>query len=267
MPDWLITWLDRLPVWQQLALFCAFFMGVTWVGIAAIHPYLRRHLHGDEPSNEVIIFSAANFGLFYAVLLGLLTIATFQSTKDLVDTIGREASNLSTLYHSADGYPDPVRTQLKAELRDYTRYVIDKDWPAHRRGLVLMGGEHRLEAIRRTLLSFEPTTKTREALQNEMLSYLGATTAAREQRLSAVTAAIPGVLWYIVIIGALLTVTFMWMLHMNLISQILLGGVTALFLGIMLFLVFAMDRPLRGAVSVTPDSFRSMYQQVMKWDD
>jgi hypothetical protein len=59
----------------------------------------------------------------------------------------------------------------------------------------------------------------------------------------------------------------MWMLHMNLISQILLGGVTALFLGIMLFLVFAMDRPLRGAVSVTPDSFRSMYQQVMKWDD
>jgi Protein of unknown function (DUF4239) len=267
MPDWLITWLDRLPVWQQLALFCAFFMGVTWVGIAAIHPYLRRHLHGDEPSNEVIIFSAANFGLFYAVLLGLLTIATFQSTKDLVDTIGREASNLSTLYHSADGYPDPVRTQLKAELRDYTRYVIDKDWPAHRRDLVLMGGEHRLEAIRRTLLSFEPTTKTREALQNEMLSYLGATTAAREQRLSAVTAAIPGVLWYIVIIGALLTVTFMWMLHMNLISQILLGGVTALFLGIMLFLVFAMDRPLRGAVSVTPDSFRSMYQQVMKWDD
>jgi hypothetical protein len=86
---------------------------------------------------EAIIFSAANFGLFYAVLLGLLTIATFQSTKDLLDTIGREASDLSTLYRTADGYPNPVRGQLKGELRDYTRYVIDKDWPAHRRGLVL----------------------------------------------------------------------------------------------------------------------------------
>jgi hypothetical protein len=231
MPEFLVNWLDRLPTWQTLALFCAFFVGVTWLGIAGIHPYLRRHLHFDEPSNEVIIFSAANFGLFYAVLLGLLTIATFQSTKDLVDPIGREASNLSTLYHAADGYPDPVRTQ-KAELRDYTRYVIDKDWPAHRRGLVLMGGEHRLLAVRQTLLSFQPTTKTREALQNEMLSYLDAMTVAREQRLSAVTAAIPGVLWYVVIIGALLTVTFMWMLHMKLLSQILLGGVTALFLGI-----------------------------------
>jgi hypothetical protein len=267
MPDFFVNWLDRLPAWQTLLLFCAFFVVVTWLGIAGIHPYLRRRLHGDEPSNEVIIFSAANFGLFYAVLLGLLTIATFQSTKDVVDTVGREASSLSTLYNAADGYPDPVRTQLKAELRDYTRYVIDKDWPAHRRGLVLMGGEHRLQAIRRTLLSFEPTTKTRETLQSEMLSYLDAMTVAREQRLSAVTAAIPGVLWYVVVVGALLTVMFMWMLHMNLTSQILLGGVTALFLGIMLFLIFAMDRPLRGAVSVTPDSFQSVYDQVMKWDD
>jgi hypothetical protein len=267
MPALLVNWLDQLPAWQTLALFCVFFVAVTWLGIAAIHPYLRRHLHGDEPSNEVIIFSAANFGLFYAVLLGLLTIATFQNTKDVVDTVGREASSLSTLYNAANGYPDPVRTELKAELRDYTRYVIDKDWPAHRRGLVLMGGEHRLQAIRRTLLSFQPKTKTREALQNEMLSYLDTMTVAREQRLSAVTAAIPGILWYVVIIGALLTVVFMWMLHMNLTSQILLGGITALFLGIMLFLIFAMDRPLRGAVSVSAASFQSVYDQVMKWDD
>jgi hypothetical protein len=228
---------------------------------------LRRHLHGDEPSNEVIIFSAANFGLLYAVLLGLLTIATFRSTKDVVDTIGREASSLSTLYNAADEYLDPVRTQLKAELREYTRYVIDKDWPAHRRGLVIMGGEHRLKAIRRSLFSFQPATTTQEAQRNEMLSYLDAMTVAREQRLSAVTASIPGVLWYIVIIGAILTVIFMWMLHMRLTSQILLVSVTALFLGMILFLIFAMDRPLREPVSVTPDAFQSVYDRVMKWDD
>jgi hypothetical protein len=265
MPDFLVNWRDQLPLWQLLALLCAFFVG--WFGIAAIHPFSRRHLHGDEPSNEVIIFSAANFGLFYAVLLGLLTIATFQSTKDVVDTIGREASSLSTMYDAANEYLDPVRTQLKAELRDYTRYVIDKDWPAQRRGLVLLGGEHRLKAIRRTLLSVEPKTTTQEAQRNEMLRDLDAMTVARQQRLSAVTASIPGVLWYVVIIGAFLTVAFMWMLHMRLISQLILVGVRALFLGMMLFLIVAMDRPLRGAVSVRPDAFQSVYEQVMKWDD
>jgi Protein of unknown function (DUF4239) len=263
----MFAWFDYLSPWLQIPLICAFFFGVTWLGIVAVHPILRWWLHRDQPSNEAIIFSAGNFGLFYAVLLGLLTIATFQSTKDLVDTIGREASNLSTLYRTADGYPEPFRSQMKAELRDYTRYVIDKDWPAHRQGLVLMGGEHRLQAIRRTVLSFEPTTKTQEVLHNEMLHYLDTMTAAREQRLSAVTASIPAVLWYIVLIGALLTMTFVWMLHMNLISQILLGGISALFLGIMTFLIYAMDHPLAGVVSLSPDPFNSVYEEVMKWDE
>jgi hypothetical protein len=65
------------------------------------------------------------------------------------------------------------------------------------------------------VLSFEPTTKTLEELQNEMLRYLDAMAIAREQRLSAVTAAIPDVLWYIVVIGALLTIVFVWTLRMN----------------------------------------------------
>lgn len=267
MFDWFISSLDKVPIWQQILLFCTFFIGITWLGILLIHPFLRRILHGDEPSNEVVIHSAGTFGLFYAVLLGLLTIATFQTTKDLVDTIGREASSLSTLYRTADGYPDPLRSELKSELRDYTRYVIDKDWPAHRRGLVPMGGEHRLQVIRHTLLSFEPTTKTNELLHNEMLRYLDAMTVSREQRLSTVTAHIPGVLWYIVAIGALITIAFVWMLHMELKSQILLGGITAFFLGTLIFLIYSMDRPLQGAVSVPPESLNSIYDLVMKWDE
>ena len=267
MPDWFKTWLDGLSTWQHVLLFCTFFIAITWLGILLIHPLLRSLVHGNEPSNEVIIHSASNFGLFYAVLLGLLTIATFQSTKDLVDNIGRETSNLSTLYRTVDGYPDPLRSEIKAELRDYARYVIDKDWPAHRRGIVPMGGEHRLHVVRQSVLSFEPTTKTQEVLQTEMLRYLNAMTVSREQRLTAVTAAIPSVLWYIVLIGAMITIAFVWMLHMELKSQILLGGITAFFLGIMIFLIYAMDRPLQGAVSISPDSFGSVYDLVMKWDE
>jgi len=90
---------------------------------------------------------------------------------------------------------------------------------------------------------------------------------SREQRLAAVTASIPRVLWYVVIIGAFVMIAFLWMLHMELVSQIILGGITAFFLGIMIFLIYAMDRPLQGAVSVPPDSFQSVYDLVMKWDE
>jgi len=266
MPDWASAWIDQLSAAQLALVFCAFFVGLTWLGILLVHPLMRRVLHRNEPSNELIIHIAGTFGLVYAVLLGLLTVATFQNTKDVQDDISREASDLSTIYRIAGGYPEPLRSELKRELRDYTHYVIEKDWPAHRKGKVLLGGEHRLEVIRATLMSYEPVTKTQEQLQTELLRYLDAMMIAREQRLAAVTASIPPVLWYIVFIGALLMIAFLWMLHMELISQIILGGITAFFLGIMIFLIYAMDRPLQGAVSIPSDSFRSVYDQVMKWD-
>ena len=266
MPDWVTAWVDRLSAIQQALVLCGFFVGITWLGILLIHPLMRRVLHRNEPSNELIIHIAGTFGLVYAVLLGLLTVATFQNTKDVQDDIGREASDLSTIYRIANGYPEPLRHELKSELRDYTHYVIEKDWPAHRKGKVLMGGEHRLEVIRAALMSYEPATKTQEQLQSELLRYLDAMTIAREQRLAAVTASVPAVLWYVVFIGAFLMIAFLWMLHMELVSQIILGGITAFFLGIMIFLIYAMDRPLQGAVSIPPDSFTSVYDLVMRWD-
>ena len=129
MPDWITGWLDRLPAGQLALVFCAFFVGVTWLGILLVHPLMRRLLHRQEPSNELIIHIAGTFGLVYAVLLGLLTVATFQSTKDLQDDVGREASSLSTIYRTTDAYPEPLRSELKAQLRDYTHMSSIKTGP------------------------------------------------------------------------------------------------------------------------------------------
>jgi uncharacterized protein len=262
----LAAWLDRLPAAGLAALFCIAFVGITWLGILLVHPLMRRLLHGEHPSNEVIASISGGFGLLYAVLLGLLAVATFQNTKDVEDDVGSEASSLSAIYRNAGGYPEPARSELKFLLRDYTHYVVEKDWPAHRKGRVLAGGEHRLQVIRQTLLSFEPATKAEENLQNELLRELNSLTAARERRLAAVTATIPSVLWYVVVAGALISIAFLWMLYMELAHQLLLGGITGLFLGIMIFVIYAMDHPLRGAVSVAPEPFKSVYNLVMRWD-
>jgi uncharacterized protein DUF4239 len=267
MPYWFSALLDGLAPWQQFLLISALFIGITWLGILLVHPLLRRVLHGKGPSNEVIMHVASNFGVFYAVLLGLLTIMTFEANKKLTDNIGRETASLSALYHTADGYPNPLRSDLQAMLRDYTRYVIDKDWPAHRKGMVPMGGEHRLDALRQKVLAFEPATKTQELLQKEMLSHLNSMTMSRELRLQNVSEAIPGVLWLTVVLGALLTIAFVWMLHMEWKSQLLLSAAAAFFLGLMIFLIYAMDHPLRGAVALSPEAFESVYDLVMKWDE
>jgi hypothetical protein len=263
----LTPWLHGLSSVQLALVCCAFFIAITLVGIVLIHPLMRRLIHGERQANDVVIFVATNYGLIFAVLLGLLTVATFQTTKDLQDHVADEASDLSTMYHSADGYPEPLRSQLKSELRDYTHYVIEKDWPAHRAGPVPQGGEHRLQAIREALFSFEPKSKTQEVLHGEVIRQFNAMNVSREERLSAVSSSMPAVLWYVVIFGGVLTIVFLWMIHMDFIPQIFLGVLTAIFIGLMTFLIFAMDHPLQGAVSVGPEPFQSVYDLVMKWDE
>ena len=267
MRRWLFAWLNSMTAAELALLFCGLFFVISLIGIALVHPHMRRAVHGKRQVNDVVIFVAANYGLVYAVLLGLLVVATFQITKDLQDHIAMEASSLATMYRSTDAYPEQLRGELQAQLRDYTHYVIDKDWPAHRQMRVLAGGDHRLQAIRQKLLSFEPKTSSQEEVHREMLRYFNAMNVAREQRLSAVFSSIPDVLWYVLLIGALVTIVFLWMLHTDPMPQILLGGITAFFLGIMIFLIYAMDHPLQGAVSIGPDPFQSVYDLEMRYED
>ncbi len=267
MNERLTMWLNGLSAPELALAACGFFLLITLIGIVLIHPIMRRWIHGGKQLNDVVIFVAANYGLLYAVLLGLLTVATFQTTKDLQDHISSEASSLSTMYHTAEGYPEPMRSDFRAGLRDYTHYVIEKDWPAHRLAMTPKGGENRLQAIRQTLFSFEPASKTQEFLHGEIIREFNAMNVAREQRLDAVSSSMPAVLWWVVIVGAIVSIVFIWMLHMDLVPQLFFGCMTALFLGVMTFLIYAMDHPLQGAVSVDPGPFQAVYDLVMKWDE
>src|SRR5262245_46678687 len=105
MRQWLLAWLDSLTAAQLALVICGSFLVLSLIGVALVHPHMRRAVHGKSQVNDVVIFVAANFGLVYAVLLGLMVVATFQITKDLQDHIAMEASSLSTIYHSSDAYP------------------------------------------------------------------------------------------------------------------------------------------------------------------
>jgi hypothetical protein len=115
--------------------------------------------------------------------------------------------SIGTIYRLSDGFREPLRSELQTP-RDYTLYVINKDWRAHRQGLIPMGGEYRLQVIREQLLSLEPAGKTQEILQVEVLRYFNTMIGYRQQRLSGATSSIPAVLWYVVAIGSLINIAF-----------------------------------------------------------
>jgi hypothetical protein len=250
------------------AFFCtAFFVLVMWLGIIFLKPVFRL-LVGNEPGiNGLISHTTSGFSLFYGLLLGLLSVAAYQNYEKVSDAVFQEAADLATLYRNASNYPEPGRSEILYLLRDYTLYTIHKDWPAHQRGEIYLGGGSRMAVILRKLLRFEPKTNSAEILQRQMLQTFNALMESRQRRLAGVETRIPGVLWFVVAIGAVINIVLIWMLKMRFFTHIVLGGIVAFFLGIVIFLVASMDNPLRGEISVSSAPYLKVYEGIMQWDD
>lgn len=116
----LSRWLDQQSAEALLIYFPLFFVAVTWLGIFLIRPFLRFWLRRQPGANDLISFASAGFTLFYGVLLGLLTVATYQNVKDVADNVNREALSIGTIYRLSDGFREPLRSELQTSLRDYT---------------------------------------------------------------------------------------------------------------------------------------------------
>lgn len=69
-----VAWLNGLPPLQQGLALCGFFLTIARVGIPVIQPHILTAVHGRRTVNDIVIFAAANCGLVYAVLRGILGI-------------------------------------------------------------------------------------------------------------------------------------------------------------------------------------------------
>jgi hypothetical protein len=121
--------------------------------------------------------------------------------------------------------------------------------------------------IRRTLFDFEPGSVTQQIAHGNVLRDFNELMTFREQRLTGVGARLPGVLWYTVAIGAVISIILLLLLEVRFALHLFVSSLITFFLGVMVFLVFTMDRPLRGENAITPAAYVSVYEQVMRWDE
>jgi hypothetical protein len=265
--EWLLSITNSLST-SQLALWCSMaLVTLTWFGIIFIKPILRIWVRKQPGSNDLINYASAGFSLFYGLLLGLLSVAAYDNITTVERQVDQEVASISALYATMASFPEPIRGDVQRKLRDYTLYIINKDWPAHTEGKIFNGGGLRLNVIAETLSGFEAEGRAQTVLQEQALKHFDEIRDARQSRLAGVRTAIPGVLWYVVAIGALINILLIWLLDARFVLHLMIGGIISFFLGVIIFLVMAMDRPLQGSVRVSEAPYRSMYERVMQWDE
>jgi hypothetical protein len=176
----------------------------------------------------------------------------------------REAASLASLYRDLGGYPEPLRGDLRLRLRAYTREIIEEAWPAQQRGEVPASGDRVVEAFQAKMLAFEPATEGRKVVHAEALRAFNRVVERRRMRVEAAAGGMPGVLWAVLLSGAGLSVACSYCFHVKgaWLHALLVGALAAM-LGLLVFLITALDKPYRGAVSVPPQAYRLVLERVM----
>jgi hypothetical protein len=260
----MFNWAYDISSLQLAGIMSGASVALMWFGIIFLKPFLRLWFRRQTDTNSVVGNTLSSFSVFYGLLLGLISVATYQNFSTLSDNITREASVVAALYRDFSHYDQPARETLQEQMRDYVRVTIDRDWPLQQKGIVPGGGSSAVTSLYDTLAAYEPQRLGQQLLHAEALREFNTFIEVRRTRLANVTSGIPGVLWYVVLMGAALNILLFLMFEMRFFTHLLLGGIVAFFLGVMIFLIIALDTPFRGEVSVSPEPFEAVYDSMMK---
>jgi hypothetical protein len=263
----LFYWIYDYPNSKIGTLFAIVFVAVTWAATFVLRRFLHPWFHRDRRANEMVGFVLSSYSVFYGILIGLIAVAAYQNFGTASDIVTNEASSLGALYRDLSAYPQPIRGRLQDALREFTRSEIERDWPQQQRGIVPTEGTYRLQQFTDDLLSFRPVDVRDQIVHAETLRQENNYMNLRRARLNSVAVGIPAVLWWVVGIGAFIALLLVAVLDMEIHVHLILGAAFSLFLGLVVFLIAAMDNPFRGEVSVTPDPFRQVYATLMQPSD
>jgi hypothetical protein len=260
-------WVYNIPDWL-FTLLCVFVAVVIGVGGMFATRRWVSGLHHAFSHNELVSYYLGAVGVFYGITLGLIAIGTWQNYSDVEEKATLETASIASLWRDISSYPEPTRTILHDYLRNYTRGVIDYTWPLQRKGLTPPSGsaEHLYFIhFQETLFQFEPTTNGQMALHSEALRQFNTLTTLRRLRFRSVTYGLPATMWVLVLVGALVNLAVTWFFRANNISvHFWMTLLLSVILGLLIHMLAAVDNPYRGKVSVGPDAFELVYQQLMK---
>jgi hypothetical protein len=234
--------------------------GISLAGLFLARRFLLPRLQYHDGINDAVGGTVQAIGVFYGITVGLIAVGAWNTTETAYQLVSNEATAVVTLYRDVSGYPPQIRDELRSGLLNYTRGVIERDWPAQREGRSEDSGIGLLDELQSKLYAFEPSTAGQEALHAETLRAFNNLAQQRRLRVHALAASLSDMMWTVIWIGAAFSISVAYLFNIeDPKMHALLVGLMAGFLSIVLFMIVVNDRPFYGYVCVSPEP----YQQVL----
>jgi hypothetical protein len=251
-----MIWLYQLPHWLLVSAIIGGFTLCSLAGLAATRHWIRRP-RGEDVTIVVAFVSAV--GVLYAVLLAMIAVATWTNYTLVDSLVSQEANAVHAIFRDVEGYPPAQRERLRGLLREYVRLVVHTEWPALQKGIIEKRAGLVVDTIFQEILGQRSQSDGDKFVTAEVLERLNTFQILRRSRIQTGVSGVEPVLWLVVMFGGVmnLALTYLFWMENYRLQQVLTAGL-GLTIGLVIYVIVALDHPLWGEVSVSPAAFEAV---------
>ena len=231
-------------------------------GLLSIHRLIVPLIHLDSYS-EATSTTHQTIALIYGVTIAFTVFLVWEQLDTAQATTQHEASDLEAIYRLAEQLPESDRAQVQELSRSYAQVVVDEEWPLLAHGQGSPRAQNTLDELRTSIQEFDPQTMGEQALYTQMLTQVVTLEENRGLRLLESNEGVPPLLWIVLVITGILTVTFAYLFGMEHPRvQIVRVAVMTVVVALSLYTVRVIEYPYVGDVQVRPEAFEKVLDRM-----
>jgi Protein of unknown function (DUF4239) len=210
-----------------------------------------------RPHNDLIGWQLSVLGTTYAVIIGFMLYTVWINFGAADLNADAEANSLVNLYRLSAGLPPEQGSRLKELARAYGDAVVDHEWEEMGRGQAPVETRPIVRDMWSTLMASKQGSPNEITAEDHALYELSALAGYRRIRLAQNAARLPGVLWFVLLVGGIVTVASTCMFGAaNGVLHVIQVGAFAILISLVLAAIADINRPFQGSVHVSDYTFR-----------
>jgi len=253
LPEWLVLTLAMLAA------------GLVVVVITVVR---HRRASDDEDTSEtpdVIEYMTMWIGVVYAIVLGLAIAGVWEGRSAAQDHVRAEAAALHEIKERVRVYPSEVRDRIRDDVDAYVEHVLTSEWRSMADEGELTGrGAELLDRVRRDVTDYEPRTDFEAQAYQPLLDQVTAADQARTARAESTGNTMPGVVWFGLLTGAVVTIGMIFALQIRRTGrELILAGVFSALIAFLLFLIWDFDAPYSRDAAESAEPLRYLFPHLL----
>jgi hypothetical protein len=249
-----------LPEWLVLTLA----MLAACVVVVIITVVRNRAAPLDEDTSEtpdVIEYMTMWIGVVYAIVLGLAIAGVWEGRSAAQDHVQAEAIALHEISERVRVYPADARDRIRDDVNAYVGHVVHTEWRTMADdGHVTARGDELFDRIRRDVADHRPATDFEAQAYQPLQDQVGAAAEARSARADSMGATMPGVVWFGLLAGAVVTIGMVFALQIRrTVRELVLAGLFSALIAFLLFLIWDFDAPYTRGITTSASPFLNLF--------